>query len=210
MVASEHPEMIEGRHSLISVDVLDCEEADEDGSIDNYGSGLDEEDESGSGEVDVRTGVTQSKTEEVEEVQRYMKYSYISSYILKPPSLLTQVFNKNNKSQKNNFKNMFNFGARAEWRNGRRDVRSYLSVEIRNDQCRLVNPTPLDCIAGYIMEDYIGDGVFKRLHQRRLYIIDGCISSYCYILNSPEWPHMIKQANELKSVIYDIESDNIG
>ena len=100
MVASEHPEMIEGRHSLISVDVLDCEEADEDGSIDNYGSGLDEEDESGSGEVDVRTGVTQSKTEEVEEVQRYMKYSYISSYILKPPSLLTQVFNKNNKSQK--------------------------------------------------------------------------------------------------------------
>ena len=47
MVASEHPEVIEGGHRLIATDVLDSEEADEDGSIDNDGAALDEEDESG-------------------------------------------------------------------------------------------------------------------------------------------------------------------
>ena len=36
MVASEHPEVIEGRWRLIATNVLDSEEADEDDSIDNY------------------------------------------------------------------------------------------------------------------------------------------------------------------------------
>ena len=34
MVASEHPEVIEGRQGLIVIEVLDPGEADEDGSID--------------------------------------------------------------------------------------------------------------------------------------------------------------------------------
>ena len=55
--------------------------------------------ESGSGEAGVRTGFTQSGTEDVEEAQRVVKYSSLSSYILKLPSLLTQVFKKNNKAQ---------------------------------------------------------------------------------------------------------------
>ena len=46
--------------------VLDSEEAAEDGSIDNDGSASDEEDESVSGEVGWRTGVTQSVTKDVE------------------------------------------------------------------------------------------------------------------------------------------------
>ena len=58
MVASENPEVIEGSWWLITTDVLDYEEASEDGLIDNYGAALDEEDESGSGEAGVRTGVT--------------------------------------------------------------------------------------------------------------------------------------------------------
>ena len=65
MVASEHPEVIKGRCWLIATDVLDSEKAAEDGSVDNDGADLDEEDESGSGEVGVRTGVTQSGIEEV-------------------------------------------------------------------------------------------------------------------------------------------------
>ena len=68
MVASEHPEVIEGRRSLIATNVIDSEEAAEDGSIDNYGAAFDEEDESGLGEAGVRTGVTQSGTEDMEEV----------------------------------------------------------------------------------------------------------------------------------------------
>ena len=60
MVASEHPGVIEGRGQLIFTDVLDSEEEADDGSIGNDGAASDEEDESGSVEAGVRTGVTQS------------------------------------------------------------------------------------------------------------------------------------------------------
>ena len=58
MVASEHPEVIEGRRRLISTDVIDSKETAEYGSIDNNVSDSDEEDESGLIEVGVITGVT--------------------------------------------------------------------------------------------------------------------------------------------------------
>ena len=70
MVGSEHPEFIDGIQLLIPTDVLDSEETDEDGSIDNDGAVLDEEDENGSVEMGVITGVTEVVTQEmVEEVQ---------------------------------------------------------------------------------------------------------------------------------------------
>ena len=112
MVTSEHPEVIEGRRRLIATDVLDSEEAAEDGSVDNDGAASDEEEESGSGEAGVRTGVTQSGIEEAGEVQRVVKYYSLLSYILKPPSLLTRGFNKNKKAHEKLFNHMCNFGAR--------------------------------------------------------------------------------------------------
>ena len=130
--------------------------------------------------------------------------------MLKPPSLLTQVFNKNKKAKENIFNNMCNFGVQAEWRNGRISVSSYLDVEIRNDQYRLVNPTPLECIAGYTVGYAIDDRALKRLSQQSLNIIDGSTSSYCSIINSPERLHMIKKVNELASVQCNIESDRLG
>ena len=54
MVASGNNEVIEGRQRLISTDVIDYEEAAEDGYIDNDGADLYEEYDSGSGEVRVR------------------------------------------------------------------------------------------------------------------------------------------------------------
>ena len=62
MVASEHPEVIEGRRRLIDTDVIDSEKAAEDGSIDNYGADFYEEDDSGLGDVGVIKDVTQSGT----------------------------------------------------------------------------------------------------------------------------------------------------
>ena len=47
MVTKEHPELIEGRQRLVSVDVIDSKEVAEDGSINNYGPTSDEEDGSG-------------------------------------------------------------------------------------------------------------------------------------------------------------------
>ena len=118
--------------------------------------------------------------------------------MFKHPSLLSKIFNKNNKSQENIFKHMCNFGERAEWRNGRIMVSYYLNVNTSNDKYRLVNPTPLECITGYIMEDVISDIALNSMTKQIINIIDGYISSYCSFLNSPEWLHMIKQENELE------------
>ena len=60
------------------------------------------------------------------------------------------------------------------------------------------------------MENAIGDRALKRLTQKTMNIIDGSVSRYCAILNSTERLHIIKQANELASVICDIYSDRLG
>ena len=88
-------------------------------------------------------------------MQRVVKSSSLSSYIMKPPSLLTQVFNKNKKAQENIFAHMCNFMAREEWGDERRAASSYIDVEISHDQYRLVNPTPF--------------GMHHRLHSGGLY-----------------------------------------
>ena len=66
---------------------------------------------------------------------------------------------------------------------GENFITSYLDVETTKDQCRLLNPTTLDFIAGYIMEDAVSDRYLKRLTQIGLKFIDVSISIYCSILN---------------------------
>ena len=90
MVAKDHPEVIEGRRQLIAVDVLDSEEASEDASIVHYDAAFDEEYGSGL----VGAGVT----EEVGDIQKALNYSSLSSYMLKPSHLITQVFGDNRTS----------------------------------------------------------------------------------------------------------------
>ena len=143
MVAKEHPEVIEGRRQLIAVDVLDSDEADEDAAIDQDYSALNEEYGSGL----VGAGVT----ENVGDMYKALKSSYILSYMLKPSHLLTQGFGNNMIEQDKLFKHVCNFGSREELRNGRRVVSYYLAVDTTKYQCRLLNPRPLDCISGYIM-----------------------------------------------------------
>ena len=121
----------------------------------------------------------------MQDTQKDLNSSSLSSYMLKPSNLLTQGFGKNRTSQEKLLKHMCNFGSRAEWRKGRRFGSYYLDVETTKDQCRLFNSTPLDCIAGYLMENAVGDRASKRLLQIRLNFIDGYISSYFYIINSP-------------------------
>ena len=45
--------------------------------------------------------------------------------------------------------------------------------------------------------------------QQMMNIIDGYISSYCFIFNSAKQLNMIKQANEFSSFICDIESERL-
>ena len=70
---------------------------------------------------------------------------------------------------------MCNFGAREECREGRRVVSYYLDGDTTKYQCCLRNPTPLDCITGYIMDDAVSERYLRRLPQIRLKFIDGSI-----------------------------------
>ena len=60
---------------------------------------MDEDDESAWGEADVRTGVTESGTKELETVQQAMKCSSLPSFMLKLTSLLAHAFKENKKAQ---------------------------------------------------------------------------------------------------------------
>ena len=117
--------MIEGSRRLIDVDVLGSEDSSEYESI-NHDSALDEEDGSGL----LGAGVK----EEVGDMQKALKSYSLLSYMLKPFHLLTQVFGKNRTAHNMLFKHNCNFGAQAEWREGRRVVSSYLDVETINNQ----------------------------------------------------------------------------
>ena len=59
------------------------------------------------------------------------------------------------------------------------------------------------------MEDDVGERDLKRLPQIRLNFIDGSISSYYYIINSPERLKQIRQANKLASVLCDFDPDRM-
>ena len=142
-------------------------------------------------------------------MQKTVKSSSLLSYILKPSNLLTQGFENNMTSQKNLFKHMCNSGSQEEWREVRIVVSYYIDVDTTKDQFHPLIHTPLDCITGYIMEDYVGDTDLKRLPQRSLKCMDGSISSYYYIINSPERLEQIRQANKLESVLFDLESDHM-
>ena len=65
-------------------------------------------------------------------------------------------FRRNTKAQQKIFKHMCNFAARQEWKSGKREVSVWLDVEVTKDQARLLNPTVLDTITGYILEDSTG------------------------------------------------------
>ena len=58
MVVSEHTEVVEMRRGLIATDNIDSEEVAGDGSIDNNGDALDEDDGVGLGEAGVIACVT--------------------------------------------------------------------------------------------------------------------------------------------------------
>ena len=106
---------------MIAVDVPDSDKESEDFSVVHDDAVLYEEDVSGL----VRAAVT----EEVGDMQKALNYSSLSSYMFKPSHLLTHGFGKNRKAQEKLFKHMCNFRARAEWREGRRVVSSYIDVD---------------------------------------------------------------------------------
>ena len=95
------------------------------------------------------------------------------------------------------------------WRDGIRAVSSYLDADTSKYQYHMLNPTPLEFITGYIMEDDVGDRASKRLPQRILNLVDGYISRYCSIISSSERLDLVKQANKLLSVPGEIYTGHL-
>ena len=83
------------------------------------------------GGAGVITGVNGVVTKDVEEVQQAVKFSSLSYFMLKSPSLLAQVSRYDKRSQDNLCNRMCNLGDQAMWRNGRIAVSSYIDVETR-------------------------------------------------------------------------------
>ena len=80
----------------------------------------------------------------MEDIKKALKFSSLSSYMLKPSHLLAQGFENNRTAQEYLFKHMCNFGSRSKWREGRRVVSSYIDVDNIKDQCHILNPIILD------------------------------------------------------------------
>ena len=97
MVARKQSQVIQGRRLFIVMDIIEPGEAYGGGSVYDYGSALDEEEKSSLGETGVSTGLTETGTKEVEEVQKDVKAISIPSYMLKSTSLLAYGFKDNNK-----------------------------------------------------------------------------------------------------------------
>ena len=55
-----------------------------------------------------------------------------------------------------------------------------------------------------------GEGAKKIFPQLRLNFIDSKISAHCCVLNSPERLQMITQANEMKAIMGNLETDMIS
>ena len=67
------------------------------------------------------------------------------------------------------FRNRLNYDVETQ------EISPYLNVEINKEQQRLLNPSVLDTITGYIIKDSQGGGAKLKLLQRRLNMVDTAI-----------------------------------
>ena len=133
----------------------------------------------------------------------------LSTFQLKPPLLITAITAAEDKDtpRMNLFHHMVTFRNRNGFAEEKQKVSAYLNCECTCDQQKLLNPSVLDTMIGFVMKDSQGEGAKKRLPQRRLNFIDGMISSHCSVLNSTERLALICQANEVSAVMVDLEEE---
>ena len=107
------------------------------------------------------------------------------------------------------YNHMIKYRSRCSYQEKEQKVSEYLHCEVTCDQQKLLNPSVLDTIVGYVMQDSQGEGTKKRLPQRRLNFIKSTVSSHCRVQNSKERLVLIRQANEVAGVLGDLETDRL-
>ena len=194
IVANNHPEVIFGMRNIIAVDhTSDGEEdactgrADDDNNeVDVVAHG------GGTEEANRDIGIVEIYIEEEEEVvyddavgntKKGLLQSSLQYFCLMTNNLMVQDLRTNRKAQEDLFRHICNVRVRSKWESGARRAPYALHVAVTADNHSILNPHPLDTIIGNIMQDAKGKGNRKKLPQRRLNIIDGCINSYYVNLN---------------------------
>ena len=107
------------------------------------------------------------------------------------------------------FQHVVQFRNRTNFEAEKLEVSAYLDIDVTKDQQRLLNPTVLDTVTGFIIKDSQGEGAKKRLPQRRLNMVDGSVSSHCCILNSTERLELVRRSNEVAAIMGEIEVDRL-
>ena len=92
----------------------------------------------------------------------------LNSFMLLPPSFLKAIKEAKTNLQKVSvqeklFAHTVQFQNRTNYDKAKVSVSDYLDVEVTNNQQRLLNPTVLDTVAGFILKDSQGQGAKKRL-----------------------------------------------
>lgn len=80
---------------------------------------------------------------------------------------------------------------------------SFLDLKLSADQLELFNPSPLQTVMGYILDDAQGKNAKKLLAKRRLDVITGNVASYSKFLNDPSRLEDLRDHNMLAAVIAD-------
>lgn len=187
MAAKRDPAVVDGRQ-LVAVEDDDCSDQELSSAVNSEGGKTDQ-------------------TDDLKEMKAVAKQETLVTFALKLKDLLVRDLKTNCDAQIKLLNHMVRFGKRADWKKGIRQVSDYLMIDLDERQRRLLNPTVLDTMVGFIMQDAKGEGANARLPQRRLNLIDGEIAAECSVLNSTERLKLIKQANELAAVLADIEVD---
>ena len=173
----KHLKFIQDWQKLLSMEVLDPEEASDD-VVDDNGDYLDEDFEGTLRQAGARNNMATEKTKEVQKSQQSVKATSISLFMCKPPYFFIQGFNYNKEVPLNLLNHMYNFELYIQWSSVRRVISSYTYFNNSKYQDRILNPFPLYCIKGCIMEDSDGDKAVNNIPQRSLNLIYGSISSY--------------------------------
>jgi hypothetical protein len=84
------------------------------------------------------------------------------------------------------------------------ELRSYLDVEVTDDQRYLLQPTASDVLVGHILEDSIGENAKKKIAKRRIDFINGNVAAYSRSLNNPDSLAHIADTNQLSSTLATI------
>jgi len=142
----------------------------------------------------------------VQDTSEDTRQTDLTLFLLLPPSLLREHKNDraNIEISYKLFKHLTNYVAHKHWKDDVVKVSDCHDVEVLEDQLKLFNPRPIDCIGGFIMLQVKGKLAKKRIVWHHLNMIDCMVNSFCGILNNNKRLEQVKDYHELSAAVSEI------